>query len=566
MTATDETLVYANFNITNTPLALTGLSPSSVAAGASAFTLTLTGTGFASGSLVYVNGTFVSPVTFVSSSELQVTVPSGLVTTAGTFDVEVENYPGGSGGCAVFGYDTFAVTATGTGATAPTINWTPAAEIVNGDVGAGVLNATTTPAGIGNFTYAATPTGGGSAVNVTSGTSGLAPGTYTITASFSPINPAYAPATVNNSLTVAGETVWIVNSGGGISELAGDGAALSSSAFAGGNTGVGIDGGGNLWSIGTGLVQLDEANQVGVQLSPIQPNGGLGMPAGIAIDGNNQVWVTNNNGTVSLFANSGTALSPSNGFTDASLMTPSGIAIDSGGSVWVANKGNNSVTRFLGAAGPVVLPVNTAPTPSVSVSCYEGSPAYTLTTGAINTTGASAVAIAVSSFNGITSVTHSVGSDGNATALPAATGDSPSNQFFYWQNPSTGANDVFTITSSSAPGLYGNACVFVMSGIAGVYSGVQNNNPSGGNTCQPGSITPSGSNQVVLTAFGNYTPSGSPTIDSSYSTPVYNAGAGGTAFAEAASYLIQATGAATNPTWTWPNSASTPACLIAAFH
>jgi hypothetical protein len=365
LTATDETLVYANFNIANTPLTLTGLSPSAVAAGSPTFTLTLTGTGFSSGSLVAVAAnpsmpTYLTP-TFVNSSELQVQVPNTLVTTAGTFDVYVENFPSGSTGCAVFGYDTFAVTATGTGATAPTINWPPAVkvEIVNGDSGAGVLNATTSPAAIGNITYSVTPTGGGSAINVTSGTSGLAPGTYTLTATFSPINPQYQPATVSKSLTVAGETVWIVNSGGSLSELTGDGTAASSSAFAGTNTGVGIDSGGNVWSIGTGLAPIEEANQVGVQLSPILPNGGLGTPAGIAIDGDSQIWVTNNNGTVSLFANNGAALSPSNGFTDTSLSTPSGIAIDLGGSVWIANEGNNSVTRILGAAAPAA-PLATA--------------------------------------------------------------------------------------------------------------------------------------------------------------------------------------------------------------
>jgi sugar lactone lactonase YvrE len=164
---------------------------------------------------------------------------------------------------------------------------------------------------------------------------------------------------MSKSLTVTAETVWIVNSGGGLSELTGDGTAVSSSAFAGNNAGLGIDNGGNLWSIGTGLVPLEETNQVGVQLSPVLPYGGLATPAGIAIDGSSQVWVTNTNGTISLFANNGTALSPSNGFTDTSLSTPGGIAIDLGGSVWIANSGNNSVTRILGAAAPAA-PLATA--------------------------------------------------------------------------------------------------------------------------------------------------------------------------------------------------------------
>jgi hypothetical protein len=71
------------------------------------------------------------------------------------------------------------------------------------------------------------------------------------------------------------------------------------------------------------------------------------------------VWVTNGNGSVSEFSNGGVAISSGAGFTDSSLSTPSGIAVDLGGSVWIANKGNNSVTRILGAAAPVA-PLATA--------------------------------------------------------------------------------------------------------------------------------------------------------------------------------------------------------------
>jgi streptogramin lyase len=91
----------------------------------------------------------------------------------------------------------------------------------------------------------------------------------------------------------------------------------------------------------------------------ITTGGGLNSPVAIAIDGSEQVWITNGNGSVSEFSNAGSALSPSGGFADSSLSTPSGIAVDLGGSVWIANKGNNSVTRILGAAAPVA-PLATA--------------------------------------------------------------------------------------------------------------------------------------------------------------------------------------------------------------
>ncbi len=112
LTATGETLVFANFNITNTPLTLTTLSPASVTSGSSAFTLTLTGTGFAKGSLVAFNGNYLAP-TYVSSTELTVSVPATDVTTAGNYQVFVENFPSGSTGCAVFGYQPFFVAKAG---------------------------------------------------------------------------------------------------------------------------------------------------------------------------------------------------------------------------------------------------------------------------------------------------------------------------------------------------------------------------------------------------------------------------------------------------------------------
>jgi hypothetical protein len=108
LSPTGETLVFANFNITNTPLTLTSLSPSTRTAGESAFTLTLSGTGFAPASLVIFNGTYL-PVTYVSSTELTVPITAAETAAAGNFQVAVENFPPGSTGCAVFGYRPFFV-------------------------------------------------------------------------------------------------------------------------------------------------------------------------------------------------------------------------------------------------------------------------------------------------------------------------------------------------------------------------------------------------------------------------------------------------------------------------
>ena len=359
LTADDETLVYANFNAStaNAPLTLTGLSPVSAVAGSSGFPLTLTGTGFSSDSHVWLGSSELpsTSVTLNSSTQITVQVPSASVSSPGSFDVAVENFPTGWSGCAVWGYETFTVTGT---LTTPTISWTPAPAIIFGSVGSTVLNATASAPG--SFTYSATLTSGGSAIDVTGGTSGLSVGSYNITATFSPTDPqVYTSAQSTKTIVVSGESIWIVNGAGGIAELAGNGDAISSSAYTGANLAVAIDNSGNVWTAGTGSPLLEESNQLGSSLTTVPSGtGGLNAPVRLAIDGGGQVWVVNGNDTISLFSNAGATLSPTGGFA-APLSGPAGIAIDQSGSVWIANKTNSTLTRILGAASPAA-PLSTA--------------------------------------------------------------------------------------------------------------------------------------------------------------------------------------------------------------
>ncbi|HKF49534.1 MAG TPA: choice-of-anchor Q domain-containing protein [Terracidiphilus sp.] len=242
---------------------------------------------------------------------------------------------------------------------APTFIWSPPATIIVGDAGTSVLNASVSCSSCGTITYTATPTGGGAPAPITT-TSGLSVGTYNIQAIFTPGSSYFLATSSTQQLTVSGQSVWVVNSGGGTSELAGNGAAISSGTYAGANAAVAIDATGNVWSVGTGAPLVEAINQVGAEQHAINSGGGLKAPAALAIDGNSQVWVANSgNNSISLFLDTGAAVSPSTGFTDSSLSAPSGIAVDLGGSVWVANKGNNSLTRVVGAAAPVA-PLSTA--------------------------------------------------------------------------------------------------------------------------------------------------------------------------------------------------------------
>jgi len=310
------------------------------------------------GAVTLTSGSYSSAATTLTNGSAQINVPSGSL-APGSDMLMVAYAPDTNSAPTYSDALGTASSSVNVSLVTPNITWTPVSTIIYGSVGSNVLNASANTGG--SFTYSATPTGGGSPTNITSGTSTLAAGSYNIAANFTPTDTSiYSSAQSIATLVVSGESVWIVDSAGGISELAGNGADITSSADPGANLAVAIDIGGNLWTIGSGSPSLEETSQVGTVLLTIPSgNGGLNSPAAIAIDGNDQVWVTNSNNSVSLFSNAGTALSPSTGFTDTSLSAPNGIAVDLSGSVWIANTGNNSVTRILGAAAPAA-PLATA--------------------------------------------------------------------------------------------------------------------------------------------------------------------------------------------------------------
>jgi streptogramin lyase len=101
--------------------------------------------------------------------------------------------------------------------------------------------------------------------------------------------------------------------------------------------------------------------------------GGTLAPDGVAIDGAGNVWISNQNlansatpAGVTELNNSGTALSPSTGFTSSALFRGGDVGVDGSGNVWVANAllssgdDGNNVVEFVGAAVPAAIPLSTA--------------------------------------------------------------------------------------------------------------------------------------------------------------------------------------------------------------
>jgi hypothetical protein len=90
VTTAGGTSAASTFTISSPPLAITSLSPSAVAAGGAAFTLTINGTSFLPASAVFMGSTRLV-ATYIGSTQLTVVVPANLIATAGTANIMVYN-------------------------------------------------------------------------------------------------------------------------------------------------------------------------------------------------------------------------------------------------------------------------------------------------------------------------------------------------------------------------------------------------------------------------------------------------------------------------------------------
>jgi streptogramin lyase len=216
--------------------------------------------------------------------------------------------------------------------------------------------------------------------------------------------------------------VWVANCGNfcdksgvasNVSEFNSSGKELSSSTgYTGGGldgaSGIALDMNGNIWVANEANNSLSEFNSSGMALTPptgytggglfgpvavaVSPanyiwvtdqlgnavselspegapatgpagttGGGIDAPLGIAIDSSRNKWIANSTGIAEING-TGAVISPSTGFVDPKNDEPNGIAIDASGNVWVTNTGNNSLSEFVGVAGPVKTPPIGPPT------------------------------------------------------------------------------------------------------------------------------------------------------------------------------------------------------------
>jgi sugar lactone lactonase YvrE len=244
---------------------------------------------------------------------------------------------------------------------------------------------------------------------------GLAPGSYTVTAasvaSANPIVGTWNTAVVSGSpVTVTAGSradsasanytqrsgsggLWASNFGATHTAIQFTAAQLGSSSSAAATTavttgieglGAAFDASGNLWltNFGTSTVVEYSASQLASSGTPTAAvsltasAGSLSEPAGLAFDANGNLWVANLTGntvvefTASQLASSG---SPTPAVTisaaSGSLANPVGIAFDTNGDLWVANTNDSTIVEYT----PSQLSATGAPAPAVTLSATAGS-------------------------------------------------------------------------------------------------------------------------------------------------------------------------------------------------
>ena len=241
------------------------------------------------------------------------------------------------------------------GAAFPANGISPAAKI---NTFANLLNTCTAAASAAPCTqlFASTTTSGASApsntldaaLNLVRNPGSNVAALYTQSTSSSAFTPALTAAP-------ADWTLFVIYGGGGMD--------LPSS--------LGVDSTGNIWvasygSSTNGGAPVGALSEFTPSGSPVFPKGitatALSESYGLAIDAQNNVWVTNEQspsgvngglGSVSVFNSSGQAVSGTTGYTAGGLDYPAAIAIDTNADAWVVDFGNSHVTLLSNTGTPL---------------------------------------------------------------------------------------------------------------------------------------------------------------------------------------------------------------------
>jgi hypothetical protein len=188
----------------------------------------------------------------------------------------------------------------------------------------------------------------------------------------------------------------------------------------------------------------------------------------------------------------------------------------------------------------------------------KGSPdGNTFTTDGIDTSRANLIIVAVGSYEAAAepAISDSYGNDWSNAALTAQSlpGTGRIRFFYIWgrsENPGAigGPGHTFTLTGT---GFFGSVAVVAYAGAASHPFDVQNGaTTASGTSLQPGSVTPTRNNELVVTALG-FQAVATTNIDSGYSIQETVGFSAGVHSGLSIATRVQTTAVATNPTWGW---------------
>jgi hypothetical protein len=220
-----------------------------------------------------------------------------------------------------------------------------------------------------------------------------------------------------------------------------------------------------------------------------------------------------------------------------------------------------------GGAVVAGAPAEEPPPPGADIALIANAAAgsadggATSTTAAIDTTGANFLVVAAID-DGSTTISDSKGNTWTLLS-PNANGEVA---LWYCANANVGTGHTFTVSNSGFSPIAVQAFANVKlsspldgSPTGGVTSGIA--------TVQPGSITPSEANCLLVTATtsGSSGANNATSINSSFTKTDAIGFTGGQNYAIAMGYKIQTTAGAENPTWTWNDTGFSRTAVMAAF-
>lgn len=191
-----------------------------------------------------------------------------------------------------------------------------------------------------------------------------------------------------------------------------------------------------------------------------------------------------------------------------------------------------------------------------NTSC-QSSGGANCTTSAINCTGASLITAGISLGSNPGGVTDS---SGNTYTDGVSTGGAVRNSIWYVISPVVTSSMTFT---SNASGNYPTLNVACWSAgttpIVDQHNSANTSSPT--STFQPGSVTPTVNNELIISSIA-YDISDVSSIDSSFTITNHSAYSNSNSYGGAMAYLVQSTAASVNPTWTMTSNNDINATIL----